>query len=203
MHELAGREPDIVIRVIGFEPAPWTAPQLCMTRRGQRFSKYRTRSDIANGRPNYPDWKRIVADAAREAMGGRRPFAGPIVMDMQLMFRAQEPSLIGEPCFPAMKWDKKKRAYKKPHLNMRPLPDTTNMSKSTEDALEGIVFHNDAQVVAPGPRRVWGEQGGCLIKVWTLCEPQEPPQETTPESQPHGRRTRKGSDDGSLVPGAG
>ena len=44
-------------------------------------------------------------------------------------------------------------------------PDTTKLIRSTEDALTGILWRDDAQVVTQYATKRYGEQAGCLISV--------------------------------------
>ena len=44
-------------------------------------------------------------------------------------------------------------------------PDTTKLIRSTEDALTGILWRDDAQIVTQYATKRYGEQAGCLISV--------------------------------------
>ena len=44
-------------------------------------------------------------------------------------------------------------------------PDTTKLIRSTEDALTGILWRDDAQVVTQYATKRYGPQAGCLISV--------------------------------------
>lgn len=73
---------------------------------------------IRRGAPNAKlmAWQREVALAARVAMNGRKPYAGPVVLNLSFRLRR-----FGR------------------------MPDRTNLLKSTEDAIQGIVIINDNQ----------------------------------------------------------
>jgi Holliday junction resolvase RusA-like endonuclease len=47
-------------------------------------------------------------------------------------------------------------------------PDSSKLVRSTEDALTGVCWHDDAQVAVQAISRVYGEQSGAHIKVETL-----------------------------------
>lgn len=46
------------------------------------------------------------------------------------------------------------------------IPDRTNLAKSTEDAMQGIVYINDNQVIGGDCRRGIGPFEGAVIEVW-------------------------------------
>lgn len=56
------------------------------------------------------------------------------------------------------------------HVNARPTgkPDLTNIVKRTEDALKGITWHDDAQVVSISASKHWGETDLIAITVAEL-----------------------------------
>ena len=45
-------------------------------------------------------------------------------------------------------------------------PDLTNVTKAVEDALQGILFHNDAQVVEKHESKHFGDQARLEVEVW-------------------------------------
>lgn len=47
-------------------------------------------------------------------------------------------------------------------------PDTTKLIRSTEDALKGIAWMDDAQVVAQSAVKFYGEPPGCLLRIRKL-----------------------------------
>ena len=49
-------------------------------------------------------------------------------------------------------------------------PDATKLLRSTEDALTGIIWRDDAQIVEQVVRKTWGEKSGAWIKVETMGE---------------------------------
>lgn len=112
------REPGSVIchgTILG-RAVPWKAPTV--SRAG----------GVVHGR----DYKRFVAwqaEVRRQAaplMGRRRPYGGPVALEMTFYLNPRG----GTP------------------------PDPTNLQKSTEDAMQGILFVNDRQVQEVTSRRV-------------------------------------------------
>jgi hypothetical protein len=51
------------------------------------------------------------------------------------------------------------------------LPDRDNLQKGTTDAMQGIVFLNDCQVVGGECRRIRGPHEGAVIDVWVVKDP--------------------------------
>jgi Holliday junction resolvase RusA-like endonuclease len=105
--------------------------------------------------PKSGKWKKHVAKVAREEYGGP-VFKGPVKVTM--LFYRQRPeshftstgllSKLGrETPYPITK------------------PDATKLLRGTEDALKGICWVDDAQVVKPCPEKLWGSPARVEITV--------------------------------------
>lgn len=91
--------------------------------------------DSARSRP----WKALVADAAIQAIGDRDPFAGPLVLELTFWVRRPKSHMgtgrnadrvkPAAPSHPAVK------------------PDLLKLARAAEDALTGIAYADDAQIV--------------------------------------------------------
>lgn len=104
-------------------------------------------------------WQAAVRDAAVEAMSGGL-FVGPL--ELVVTFTVPRPKghygsgrnaerlLPSAPPFPAVK------------------PDVTKLVRAVEDALTGIVWRDDAQVIAQHASKVYGEPAGCTVEVQSL-----------------------------------
>jgi len=100
-------------------------------------------------------WKKLVAKVAREEYGGPI-FEGPVKVTM-LFYRERPKShfnstgllnkLGRETPFPITK------------------PDATKLLRGTEDALKGICWVDDAQVIKPCPEKHWGSPARVEITV--------------------------------------
>lgn len=44
-------------------------------------------------------------------------------------------------------------------------PDATKVTRSTEDALKGIAWRDDSQIVTQAATKRYGDQAGCLIRI--------------------------------------
>lgn len=159
-----GRE---TITVIAFGTP---GPQGSKSYRGSRISKRTGKSTpiLVESSKKVKPWREAVADAAREALyrlpPARRlafPLSGPLQAEMVFTLKAParipaERYVDGVP-YPA--------AY----------PDTSKLVRSTEDALTGVVWRDDAQVVLytlvakyyPGTPGAL-EQPGATVRIWPI-----------------------------------
>lgn len=148
----------------GIDPIVITLP-------GPVRGKGRHRSRIAKARDgrtfiaNYADaatrsYEGMLRTVAAAVMGGRPPIEGPVLVKLVAVFAV-----------PAS-WSKRKRAEALAGL-IRPTvkPDGDNILKCC-DALNGIVWRDDAQVVSAAIRKVYGERPGLTIEVTPIiCTP--------------------------------
>jgi Holliday junction resolvase RusA-like endonuclease len=98
-------------------------------------------------------YERSLAWAGKAAMGGRKPLVGAL--------RAAVEARMGVPS----SWSAKKRDAALAGL-IRPTgrPDYDNVAK-TLDALIGIVFVDDAQIVEAGVTKVYAEQPCLIVRI--------------------------------------
>lgn len=105
------------------------------------------------------EWRKAVADTARVVMAGKPLMTGPI----RFYFNFQMPrpkyhfNRRGELNASAPRWPTVK-------------PDTTKLIRSTEDALTGIVWTDDAQVCDQSARKEYTNNNspGCTITITRL-----------------------------------
>lgn len=95
-------------------------------------------------------YESTVALFAQQAMAGRLPFDGALYMVLCATWE-----------WPAS-WSAKKRAAN--HFKTS-RPDLDNIIKACCDGMNGIVFHDDAQVVLMSPAKLYGDKPGVQIKV--------------------------------------
>jgi Holliday junction resolvase RusA-like endonuclease len=83
-------------------------------------------------------WQRSVATCCKMAMGRGKPYAGPVTLEFIF------------------------------HLTKRAggLPDTSNLTKAAEDALQGVAIVNDRAVWRITSSRVIGDGDGALVRVY-------------------------------------
>lgn len=63
-------------------------------------------------------------------------------------------------------------------------PDTTKLIRSTEDALKGIAWLDDAQVVAQSASKLYGATPGCRITIRPYVEPLAEPAPVSGDTLP-------------------
>lgn len=106
----------------------------------------------ASGKPGR-DWRACVGDNASVAMLGREPMRGPIRLEM--VFTVPRPKShyrtdghtvrANAPAYPTTK------------------PDATKLLRSAEDALKGIVWADDSQVVEQHVVKFYGPPGVSIL----------------------------------------
>ena len=142
---------------------------------GEPRGKGRPRSRIARGGAGqqfvavYTDaktraYEKALAWAGKAAMGGRKPLLGPLAVTVDAVF--------GVP----RSWSRRERDAALAGVR-RPTgaPDCDNVFK-TIDALQGIVFANDSQIVEARITKRYGEEPMLRVEV----RPAEPPLAVNP-----------------------
>jgi len=103
-------------------------------------------------------WKALVADAAAQAMNGAQLLRGPLCLS--IVFHVPRPKgHIGKhgvrpsaPRFPAVR------------------PDVDKLSRAVLDALSGVLYIDDAQIVEKTVAKYYGEPARAEITVRELAE---------------------------------
>lgn len=129
----------------------------------------RGRFYIRNGWPVYhivdsgkgnKEWRRDVARAATIAMNGAQPFRGPLRMVVEFLMPRPKSHHQGN--------DRERPlTARAPAMHIQ-APDASKLLRSTEDAMTGIVYADDAQIVQHATSKRWaepGEQAGARIKI--------------------------------------
>lgn len=107
---------------------------------------------VSDANPKVKDWRVAVVAAAREAYRGPL-LTGPV--SLRVLFR-----------FPRLKGHLGKRGLL-PSAPPYPAtkPDATKLLRSLEDALTGILWRDDAQVVEQWVAKVYGEPAGAIVAI--------------------------------------
>jgi crossover junction endodeoxyribonuclease RusA len=108
-------------------------------------------------------WKEVVATAA--LAGGIRPLEGPVALDVLLIlprparhYRGRKRELAPDaPAWPTVK------------------PDALKLCRAVEDALTGIAYRDDAQIVEERIRKVYAADGRTGAVVWIVPVSGGPP----------------------------
>lgn len=134
----------MTIRRIGFEVCGTPAPKGSFRLGGRvrtRSGKYRP--IVRKDSDRTDAWEQAVAWAARRAMEGAPPIAGPVVLEVTFWFvRPKRPA------------------------NPYPPIDLDKLARSTADALSGIAYLDDRQVVRLLAEKRYAEDPGARIEVW-------------------------------------
>lgn len=129
---------------------------------GQPVAKGRTRVVTRGGqRPYTPAktraWEKLAENAARIEMGHREPLNGPLSVTVTAIFPV-----------PAT-WPRWKRLEAEVgHIGHVGKPDGDNVAKAAKDALNGVVWLDDAQVVRLLVHKTYGARPAVVIEVATL-----------------------------------
>ena len=103
------------------------------------------RAIVTNDNPRCKAWSAIVAARARLAIGLRPPIAGPVSVDVTFFLKCPK-SIKG----------RKQKGYEGPLL------DLDKLLRAFLDALTGIVYIDDKQVVMVQARKEWGTPGASV-----------------------------------------
>lgn len=130
---------------------------------GTPQGKGRARSFIRNGKIAHitPEKTRTyegnIKTLAIETMGELPPSSKPIRIDLVIVMR------------PSDSWPewKKELAYSG-RLSPTAKPDSDNVEKAVKDALNGIAWLDDAQVVQDTKQKIFGERPGVRVEVVEL-----------------------------------
>src|SRR5262249_32312629 len=121
------------------------------------FANKRTgRVIITDANPKAVNWKAAVSLVASKVMAGRPPLDGPLYV----IFEFHMPRPKGH--FGAKGLRKSAPQY--PKIK----PDVLKLARSTEDALTGIVYRDDALIVQEDLRKFYGDEIGVRIRVGQL-----------------------------------
>lgn len=116
---------------------------------------------IVDANPNAKDWKNAVASAAREAYSGDL-LNGPLAVSM-VFYRPRPKGHF------TSSGGLSKSGRTTPYPT--PKPDVLKLARAVEDALTGVVYRDDAQIVDEHIAKSWGEPARCEIEIVELFTP--------------------------------
>ena len=147
-------EPADQYPVIRFKVPGLARPQGSKT---ASVNKYTGRAVMREANKNLPQWRTDVAQAADFAMDGHELLTGPLLLDVAFIFVR-----------PASHFTKTGKLVKgAPDAPTgHNLGDTSKLVRAVEDAMQGIVYKDDAQITTLGrPRKRWGIAAATYITV--------------------------------------
>ena len=148
-------EPADQYPVIRFKVPGLARPQGSKT---ASVNKYTGRAVMREANKNLPQWRTDVAQAADHAMDGHELLTGPLLLDVAFIFVR-----------PASHFTKTGKLVKgAPDAPTgHNLGDTSKLVRAIEDAMQGIVYKDDAQITTLGrPRKRWGIAAATYITVF-------------------------------------
>lgn len=129
----------IVLRVAGV-PQPKGSTRAFMPK-GARFPV------VTSDNPQLKAWENAVRQAATLAARGRTPFDGPI--EITAVFSFQRPKSV--------------KAEKRPCHTVK--PDSSKLLRAIEDPLSGVIYVDDAQIIATHVFKQYAETPGADITI--------------------------------------
>jgi len=146
----------VSFRVLG-RPQPGGSKRALPIRRGGQLTG---RVAVTDANPKAKSWMQEVRHAAAEAMGDRAPLTGPLTLDV--MFALARPKGhygTGRNCH-----------FIRPSAPSHPtvVPDATKLLRALEDALTGIAWRDDAQIVFQVVEKTYGVPERCEVTVRAL-----------------------------------
>lgn len=103
------------------------------------------------------NYEKTVAAAGAVAMQGRSVIDGPVLVELKIVVAV------------AASWSKKKRAEALQGLILpTKKPDIDNVEKALFDAMNGVVWFDDVQVVNVSKSKRFGEFPGVMVRVVPL-----------------------------------
>jgi Holliday junction resolvase RusA-like endonuclease len=130
---------------------------------GNPQGKGRARSFVRNGKVGHytPEETRtyegLIRTQAVEAMKGRAPSKRPIAMRITIIHAVTD---SWQP------WKKKAATYG--YLGATLKPDSDNVEKAVKDALNGVAWADDCQVIDDSKVKVFDERPGVKVEVFEL-----------------------------------
>ena len=131
--------------IVPGEPRPWTV--------------YTKQGNPTSGFNRMQAWQEMIGIEAKKAMSGRKPIDGAVRMDIifsRVMLKAA-PKVPDKPKRyedlnhfrrRVVQAELKRSKWLDAHLIKR--PDLDNYRKAFSDALQGIVYHDDSQIIGGG-----------------------------------------------------
>lgn len=141
------------LSIKGENPVPWSTP--FVARNGGRIKDRRL---VA--------WQKRIKEAVIHDHPSIIPTTKPLALHVVFYIEAAKGCKPGQIAAPSFTWNENHAQYK---LKGK-APDLTNLIKSLEDALEGVVFINDAQVRLQRSSAYWSLTPGFDCDIYEIIE---------------------------------
>ena len=132
---------------------------------GSKKGFYVKRKNAAKGRVILTDqtgkrgkaWRTEVQVEAHGAMSGRNPFSGPLAVAFKFTIARPKSHYVG-----GKRLNPLKATAPSTHTQA---PDALKLARAVEDALTGIVYADDKQIVSELIEKEWGDEDVCKVSV--------------------------------------
>lgn len=130
---------------------------------GQPQGKGRARAFVRNGHVGHytpaktRSYEGVITTLAMEAMQGREPSKKPIRINIMCLFEVPQ-------SWPQWKREAALRGEILPTVK----PDLDNVEKAVKDALNGVVWRDDCQVVADSKESRYSDTPEVIVAVWEI-----------------------------------
>jgi Holliday junction resolvase RusA-like endonuclease len=116
--------------------------------------------NVVDANPNTKDWQKQVAQVASQVWGERQLLTMPLAVQF-VIYKVRTKNHYGTG---------RNADQLKPDAPAYPAsaPDVLKLARGIEDALTGIVYRDDAQIVHEELRKEWGEHAGVQITIATM-----------------------------------
>lgn len=138
--------------VIGVKAVPWKAPNSKSGIKKSTGAHYR----IHYSNKKVKEFQSKIKDACVSKFADRKPYAGPIHLEIVIRRKTKDTSLYGT------------YAYKEEEDSAVGFGDLRNICKAIEDALQGVAFFRDSQVCSTKDTSFWSSRDSILIRVFTV-----------------------------------
>lgn len=120
------------------------------------------RSMVVDASDNARPWKALVSDAAIQAMRDRPLLEGPLLLELTLwMPRPKHHFGTGK------RAGVLKASAPRFHTSA---PDLLKLARGIEDAMQGLVYRNDSQIVTELLQKPYGEPARCEVRVVQIAQ---------------------------------
>ena len=103
------------------------------------------------------DYEAVCRTAAVRAMEGRAPLVGPLFVSF----------ILHMPIPASLSMKKQVALVGKPHVKK---PDSSNVLKAVEDALNGVVWHDDSQIAHLTAQKIYSLEPRVVVRVYEVFE---------------------------------
>lgn len=117
-------------------------------------------ASVVDANPKAKGWKGQVAQVAGEAWAGKPLLTGPLCVAMAFV-RVRPKGHHGKSGLNA-------KGRRTPYPIAK--PDVLKLARAVEDALTGVVWKDDAQIVDELLKKEWGKTEFVAVEVWDLTE---------------------------------